>query len=59
MPLQLKSEPIFCGFDNNVAMISFENAMATVIEDSSVAATVKMMLEFMWKFLPQLSADLR
>lgn len=44
-------------FDNNVATISFEGIMVTVIEDSSVAATVKMMLEFMWNFLPQIQTD--
>ncbi|MBI3335211.1 MAG: hypothetical protein HY001_01815 [Candidatus Portnoybacteria bacterium] len=45
-------------FDNNVATISFETVAATVIEDLSVAATVKMMLTFMWEFLPQLPTDL-
>lgn len=41
-------------FDNNVATLSFENLTATVIEDSGIAATVKMMLQFMWNFLPEI-----
>ena len=40
-------------FDNNVAAISFESMMVTVIDDLSIATTVKMMLRFMWDFLPQ------
>lgn len=44
-------------FDNNVATISFESMMATVIEDSSVAATVKIMVKFMWDFLPEIQID--
>lgn len=44
-------------FDSNIATISFESVTATIIEDASIAATVKMMLTFMWEFLPQPSRD--
>lgn len=40
-------------FDDNVATISFESVMVTVIEDLSIATTFKMMLKFMWDFLPK------
>lgn len=40
-------------FDTNVAIISFESVMATVIEDPSVAQTIGMMLKFIWGFLAE------
>jgi sugar-specific transcriptional regulator TrmB len=38
-------------FDANVAIVSFESVMATVIEDASVAQTMGMMLKFIWGLL--------
>lgn len=40
-------------FDTNVAIISFESVMATVIEDASVAQTIRMMLKFIWGLLAE------
>ncbi len=39
-------------YNNRVALISFKNLIAVVIEDGTIAEAVKLLLEFLWNPLP-------
>lgn len=43
-------------YNNRVAMISFKNLIAVVIEDGTVAQAQKLLLEFLWNSLPDFAS---
>ena len=48
LPLETKSSADIIVFGSKVAMMSYDHKTATVIEDQSIANSIKMYLDFMW-----------